>query len=58
MHLAHYHDLLHRSQGALADAFRQVAEAHRDEADVAELCGQQAEVCDRHAAQLEPFVRR
>ena len=58
MHLAHYLGLLHKAQLNLADAFRQVAEAHGDEPDVAQLCEQQARVCDRHADQLQPFARR
>ncbi|BAL88730.1 hypothetical protein AMIS_35100 [Actinoplanes missouriensis 431] len=58
MHLAHYLGLLHRAQITLADAFRQVGAAHRDEPDVAHLCEQQARVCDGHAGRLEPFVRR
>jgi hypothetical protein len=58
MHLAHYLGLLHRAQLTLAAAFRQVAEAHRDEPDIALLCGQQAERCDQHAGRLEPFARR
>ncbi len=58
MHLAHYLGLLHRAQSNLADAFRQVGEAHADEPDVFHLCHQQAGVCDRHAGLLEPFARR
>jgi hypothetical protein len=56
--LAHYLGLLHRAQLNLADAFRQVAVAHRDEPDIAHLCRQQAERCDRHAGRLEPFACR
>lgn len=58
MHLAHYLGLLHRAQLTLADAFRQVAEAHGDEPDINHLCSQQAKRCDDHAARLEPFARR
>lgn len=58
MHLAHYLGLLHRAQVNLALAFREVAEAHGEEPDVALLCGRQAEVCDRHAEQLRPFAER
>ena len=58
MHLAHYLGLLHRAQINLAEAFRQVAEAHGEEPDVARLCEQQASRCDRHAEQLAPFARR
>src|SRR4029453_9372692 len=58
MHLAHYLGLLHRAQVNLAEAFREVAEAHRDEPDVRYLCEQQAQVSDRHAERLDPFARR
>jgi len=58
MHLAHYLGLLHRAQINLAEAFRQVAEAHGEEPDVAHLCEQQARRCDAHAEQLDPFARR
>ncbi|MDG6106197.1 hypothetical protein Daura_20270 [Dactylosporangium aurantiacum] len=58
MHLAHYLGLLHRAQTNLADAFRQVADAHGDEPDIHHLCRRLAQQCDRHAGQLEPFTRR
>ena len=57
-HLAHYLGLLHRAQGSLAAAFREVAEAHPDEADVFHVCQTLARECDRHAEQLEPFAER
>jgi hypothetical protein len=34
VHLANYLGLLHRAQINLADAFRQVADAHQDEPDI------------------------
>jgi hypothetical protein len=55
-HLAHYLGLLHKAQGNLADAFREVAEGHRDEADVFHICQTLARECDRHAEALAPFV--
>ncbi|MFI7598148.1 hypothetical protein [Actinoplanes sp. NPDC049681] len=58
MHLAHYLGLLHKAQLNLAEAFRQVAEAHQEEPDILHLCQQQAERCDDHAAQLQPFAQR
>jgi hypothetical protein len=58
MHLAHYLGLLHRAQANLADAFRQVADGHREEPDVHHLCQQQAKRCDEHAERLHPFVVR
>jgi len=58
MQLSHYLGLLHRSQALLADAFRQVADAHGDEPDVAHLCRRLAGQCESHAGQLDPFARR
>jgi hypothetical protein len=58
LHLAHYLGLLHRAQLNLADAFREVAEAHGDEADVEHLCRKLAAECQDHAARLEPFAER
>jgi hypothetical protein len=58
VHLAHYLGLLHRAQLNLADAFREVAEAHADEADVEHLCRKLAAECDDHATRLEPFAER
>lgn len=58
MQLAHYLGLLHTSQLNLADAFRQVAEAHLDEPDVHVECRMLAERCSEHAARLEPFAQR
>jgi len=58
MHLAHYLGLLHRAQSTLADAFREVAGAHAEEADVVSICTQQAGHCDERAAALKPFADR
>jgi hypothetical protein len=58
MHLAHYLGLLHRSQVDLAEAFREVAAGHTDDADVARQCRRLARQCDRHAELLEPFAAR
>jgi hypothetical protein len=58
LHLAHYLGLLHRAQLNLADAFREVAEAHGDEADVVTICRKLAAECDDHAGQLGPFADR
>ncbi len=58
MHLAHYLGLLHRAQLALADAFREVADAHGEEPDIAQLCRRLAKQCDAHAERLDPFARR
>jgi hypothetical protein len=58
VHLAHYLGLLHRAQLNLADAFREVAEAHGDESDVEHLCRKLAAECEDHATRLEPFAER
>ena len=58
MNRAHYLGLLHRSQTELAEAFRQVADAHGDEPDVRQLCRKLATTCDDHAEQLKPFADR
>ena len=58
MQLAHYLGLLHNAQIELAAAFREVAGAHGDEVDVANMCERLAAECDRHGEQLEPFARR
>jgi hypothetical protein len=58
MHLAHYLGLLHRAQTNLAEAFRHVADAHREEPDILHLCQRLAERCDRHADLLLPFTQR
>ncbi|MEV4537519.1 hypothetical protein AB0J82_27450 [Asanoa sp. NPDC049518] len=58
MHVAHYLGLLHRAEGNLADAYRQMAEAHADEADVFHIAGRLAAQCDGHVERLAPFVSR
>ncbi|MEV4642669.1 hypothetical protein AB0J80_35535 [Actinoplanes sp. NPDC049548] len=58
MHLAHYLGLLHRAQLNLAEAFRQVADAHQAEPDIHHLCSRQAELCDEQARRLRPFAER
>jgi hypothetical protein len=58
MHLAAYLGFLHQSQRQLAESFRQVAAAHRDEVDVLHTCRRLAQQCDEHADQLEPSVDR
>ena len=57
VHLAHYLGLLHRAQRDLADAFREVADAHARRPDVFHLCQRLAEQCDAHAERLAA-VRR
>jgi hypothetical protein len=58
MHVAHYLGLLHRAQVDLADAFRQVRDAHAEEVDVFHTCEKLARECDAHAERLHPFAER
>ena len=58
MLLAHYLGLAHRSEGELARAYREVAERHGEEPDVAATCRLLAGQCDSHVRTLEPFVER
>jgi hypothetical protein len=58
MLLAHYLGLVHRSEGELADAYREVARRHADEPDVYGTCRLLAEQCDSHVSTLAPFVER
>ena len=58
MHLATYVGLLHVSEQALADSYRQVATGHAAEADVHHMCRTLAEMCDAHVAGLAPITER
>ena len=58
MHLGHYLRLLHRSQADLADAFREVGHAHREEPDVFHECQTLGAQCDHHADRLAPILDR
>ncbi|GAA1298967.1 hypothetical protein Psi02_70050 [Planotetraspora silvatica] len=58
MHLAHYLRLLHRSQTALAEAFREIRRGHPHEPDMYGVCERLAVQCRDQARWLEPFVRR
>lgn len=58
MHLAHYLGFAHRSQVDLAQAFREVAEGHAEEAAVFYTAQRLAAQCDEHAARLRPFADR
>ncbi len=57
-HVAHYLGLLHKAQVNLAEAFREVAEGHKQEVDVFHLGQNLARECDAHAERLKPFVER
>jgi hypothetical protein len=58
VHLANYLGLLHQAERELAKAFREVADAHGDEPDVAVLCLRFADQSAGHAELLAPFADR
>lgn len=58
MHLAHYLGLLHRAETVLGNSFREVGEAHAEEADVFHTCEKLAKECARHAERLAEFAKR
>ena len=57
-HLTTYLGLADRSEEALADSFRAVAEGHADVADVFHTCRLLAGWCDDHREALAPVVAR
>jgi hypothetical protein len=58
MLLVNYLGLVHRSEGELANAYREVARRHAEEPDVYGTCQLLAEQCDSHVNALAPFVER
>jgi hypothetical protein len=58
MQLAHYLGLLHAAEARLAETFREIGDAHREEVDVFHMCKRLAEQCDTHAERLKPFAQR
>ena len=58
MHIAHYLGLLHRAELNLGQAFREIADGHRDEADVFHIANKLAKECDSHGERLKPFAER
>ncbi len=58
IHLANYLGLIHRSELALADAFRQVGEGHPKEVDVYHIAHTLAGQCKQHAERIKPFADR
>jgi hypothetical protein len=56
MHLAHYLGLLQRAEENLAQAYRDVGEAHSAEVDVFHLTRKIAKECDAHVEALRPFA--
>jgi hypothetical protein len=58
VNLGPYLGLISRSQSSLAQAFRQVAADHSEEAAIFHISRLLAAQCDRHEEQLQPFVER
>ena len=58
MQLVHYLSLLSISENKLADAFRAVADAHKEEVEVRRTGTRLAAQCREHAGRLQPFVDR
>ncbi len=58
MKLPVYLGLLHRSEGTLAESFRQVSEGHGHEPDIHFLCQSLASQCDKHQKALAPVIER
>jgi hypothetical protein len=58
MKLDVYVGLLRHAERTLAESFRQVAAGHGDEPDIRSVCRRQAQICDRHVADLEAAVQR
>lgn len=58
MKLPVYLGLLHKSEGILAESFRQVSEGHGHEPDVYFLCQTLAAQCDEHQKALAPIIER
>ncbi|MDQ0756405.1 hypothetical protein [Arthrobacter sp. B3I4] len=58
MKLPVYLGLLHKSEGILAESFRQVADGHGEEPDVHFLCHSLAQQCDEHQKALAPVIER
>lgn len=58
MKLPVYLGLLHKSDGILAESFRQVAEGHGGDPDVHFLCQMLARQCDEHQKALAPAIDR
>jgi hypothetical protein len=58
MFLGDYIAVLHQAQRDLAEALRQTAQAHEQEADVKALGQRLAAQCDRHAELLAEYTQR
>ena len=57
MHISNYLGLVHHAETNLAEAFRQVSDAHGDEPDVMLMCRTLAKQCDAHAQKAPAFRR-
>src|SRR4051812_14089501 len=58
MHIGKYLDLVHRTEGDLAKAFRKVSKAHGDEPDVYQTCQMLAKWSDSLAGELKTYLGR
>ncbi len=58
MHIGNYLGLVDASEKDLAEAFVQVAEHHKDEVDVEQICKLLASWSRQHRQALQPFVAR
>lgn len=58
MHLANYLEYLRKAETNLAEGFRKVGEAHKEEVDVFHTADTLAEQCEAHAEKLGPFCER
>lgn len=56
MHIAHYIDLIHRTEKELARAFIKVSAAHGDEPDVCQTCRLLARWSEKMEEQMKPFL--
>ncbi len=56
MQLPSYLGLQQHAESTLAESFRILADAHKAEADIHDLCGRHAQVCDSHVKRLAPLI--
>ena len=57
MQLPAYLGLQRHAESTLAESFRVLADSHAAEADIRDLCGSHAKVCDGHGAALDELIR-
>ncbi|QJW89503.1 molybdopterin oxidoreductase [Spirosoma taeanense] len=58
MHIGNYIALAHHSEQELTKAFRQVAEHHKDEPDIEQICQLLATWSEKHVNELKTFIER